>query len=65
MKQKDFLEELAVLLNRHDVVISFNHLVGEIWVCDGNSFQIHNPIIDCRKSKGRGRDGERICNTTT
>lgn len=64
-EQKDFIVELKELLKRHDVVLTFNHLIDELCVYDDNSFQENNPIVDCRKSKGRGRDGERICNTIT
>lgn len=64
-EQKDVIVELKELLKRHDVVLTYNHLIDELCVYDDNSFQENNAIVDCRKSKGRGRDGERICNTTT
>lgn len=64
-EQKDVIVELKELLKRHGVVLIYNHLIDELCVYDDKNFQENNAIVDCRKSKGRGRGGERICNTTT
>ena len=60
-EQKEFIEELTDLMVSHKVTLRYNYTVDEICVYDATDNQEEDAtlIVDCRQSKGFGRDGQK------